>query len=456
MKYVISHASYRTYPISLHFQNIQSITPMKKLFFAGLALMLTTSIYAQNIIIKDINIIPMTSNTVMANQSVLIKNGKIDKIGAYSSLAKDKRTTVINGKGKYLMPGLADMHVHLPVADKIEKLLLSNMAAGVTQIRIMNSEVPQTDVREMLSKNRQLISPKLHYSHLIKNTDRYTESQADSLMRQIKSDKLDFIKLLSLSDEQTFDNVTSAAKKYGVTICGHYPTFRKDGKSVMIDMEKAIKSNFKSIEHLGGYTALRDPLQLEKVIRLTKEFGTFNCPTLDWDIMVYNQQYPEAYKDRLTYKFLPSKVTVNWEADYAAAIEKAGGKEKAIALRDRYKASFDLKLKVLKKLYDNDCLLLVGSDPSSNFEADGFNVYEEMVNWSHAGIDNYTILRSATVNPSKFFNESNQWGTVEVGKNAELLILDKNPLIDIKNIATIETTIVGQKMFNNKSLVNQL
>lgn len=335
---------------------------MKKSLIVILTLILTSTLYAQDLIIKGVNIIPMTSDTVLKNQSVLIQNGTIKEIGKYTHLTKSKQTKIINGKSKYLMPGLADMHVHLPDEDKIEKLLLSNIAAGVTQIRIMNSQVPQLKLREKLSNNPQLIRPNIHYSHLIRRSEIFTESQADSLMQQLKKDKINIIKLVSLSDEETFDHLVKAAGKYNITLCGHYPVYQNNGQSVMVDLEKTLKSNFKSIEHLAGYIWLQDKEQIEKAVQLTKEYNIYNRPTLDWDIMAYHLQYPYEYRNRLTYQFLPKQMIENWESSYTVAIDKAGGKEKVMESRDKYNSTFDLKLTLLKKLYENDCLLLTGGD----------------------------------------------------------------------------------------------
>ena len=429
---------------------------MKKQIAVLIILIFTTKIYAQDIIIKDINLITMTTDSLITSQSLLIRDGKINQIGDFKKLPKNKQTTIINGKGKYVMPGLADMHVHLPEENKVEKVLLANIAAGVTQIRIMNSVVPQLELRERLNKIPQLVSPTIHFSQLINSSETYTESQAEELMQKLKKDKIQFMKLLSLSDESTFDNLTKAANKNNIIICGHYPVYKKDGKYKMVDIEKTIKSNFKSIEHLAGYTSLQDEEKINKAIQLTKEYNIYNCPTVDWHLTVNNLQYPDEYKTRLTYQFLPKKLTQNWESEYANLIEKAGGKEKVIASFGKSKESFDFKMKLLKQLYKNDCLLLVGSDPGNTLQADGFNIYEEMVDWSKAGIDNFTILKSATVNPSKFFNESDKWGSIETGKNSDILILSKNPLTDIRNISTIQTTIVGDKIYNNKELIKQL
>ena len=270
------------------------------------------------------------------------------------------------------------------------------------------------------------------------------------------NDKIKFVKLISLSNEETFNNLTKAANEYHITIGGHYPAYQKDGKTIRIDIEKVIKSNFKSIEHLAGYISINNDDQLVKAINMTKEYDIYNCPTLDWDIMAYHLQYPTNYQSRLTLQFLPNKISDLLESDYKSAIEKAGGKEKTILAKEKYKAVFDLKLKVLHQLYVNNCLLLMGSDPGNNLQVDGFNIYEEMQYWSKAGIDNFTILKSATINPSRFFLEDDKWVSIEEGKNAELLILQRNPLTDIKNITTIEKTIIGQKVYHNKTLIKLL
>lgn len=429
---------------------------MKKVSTILFALICTIQTFAQEILIKDVNIIPMSTNTVLTNKSVLIKNGKIAAIDDFSKLSKSKNTKIIDGKGKFLMPGLADMHVHLPELDKIEKLLLSNIAAGVTQIRVMNSSGSQLEWREKLKTISNINVPKFHFSHLVRRTDTFTLPQAENLMQQVKKDGLDFVKLLSLADEQTFENLNKAAAKYNVTLCGHYPVFQKDGQATMLSMEHVLKNNFKSIEHLAGYVWLQDKDQIDRALQLTKEYNIYNCPTLDWDVISGDLQYPDEYKNRITYQFLPKNVTKNWESNYAAAIGKAGGIDKVLASKAQSLLGFDLKLKVLKRLYDNDCLLLIGGDAGNDFQADGFNIYEEMMHWKTVGIDNYTILKSATITPAHFFNEQHLWGTVEVGKNAELILLSQNPLEDIKNITTIETTILGDKIYKNKEMMERL
>jgi N-acyl-D-aspartate/D-glutamate deacylase len=151
---------------------------------------------SHDLIIKDINILSMRDSTLLLKRSVLIQKGKIVRIDDFKNLRPLKGVQVISGRGKFLMPGLAEMHSHFPAGGQADTLLLENVAAGVTHIRIMNSGTPQVIIRERLKQSPELISPKLHYSQLIRKYIRYSVSQFDSLMIDMKKNGISFIKLL--------------------------------------------------------------------------------------------------------------------------------------------------------------------------------------------------------------------------------------------------------------------
>jgi dihydroorotase-like cyclic amidohydrolase len=429
---------------------------MKKVITLMYCLLVCSGLRAQDILIRGISLIPMTgSNKVLKKQSVLIRGGKIREIGPFTTIKDKDSVTVIDGKGKYLMPGLADMHVHLPDAAKTDTLLMLNIAAGVTHIRVTNSRMPQQELQQKLA-GKHSISPKIVYSHIIGKQTNYTDEQYDSLMQVIKNKDFRFIKLFSVSDVGAFEHLMRATQEKGVMVYGHYPQYKQGEKMVPVPMEKVLASGFRSIEHLGGYDEINDGAALQKAIRLTSINNVYNCPTLDWDQMAFDQLYPDAYKKRMTYNLLPEKYILNWEAEYAAAIEKGGGVSKLVADRDKYKPTFAKKKKILKMLADQNCPLLIGGDASGSFQVYGFNVYEEMINWSKAGLDNYTILKSATVTPAAFCKETEQWGTIETGKDADLVILDKNPLENIRNINTISSTIIDGRIYHKKEILGRL
>lgn len=438
------------------YKRTSDIYHMLQSFLVFACLLAACTSYAQDIIIKDVNIIPMTSNTVLKNKSVLISQGKIKRIGDYKQMSHAASVTVVDGSNKFLMPGLADMHVHLPVAEAVDTMLLMQAAAGVTHIRVMNSKMPQTDLMKKLKKDKKAIAPNVYYSFLVNRNMKYSEAQFDSVMKVVKKDGYDFIKLFSLADEATFDNLMRSAQKHKIIVCGHYPMYQQAGKWTTMDINKLISSGFKSVEHLNGYDRLENDAQLVAAAKQSREKGVFNCPTLDYFVMAYDLQYPDAYKNRITYQRLPDQIIQRWEQKYASDLQRAGGKDSVLAAKEKYLPVFARQQKILKTLADNGGLLLLGADAGNTFQASGFNVYEEMQQWSDAGIDNYTILRSATIVPAMFFNDASKWGTVEAGKDGDLIILGSNPLNDIRNIATVETTIINGKVYRKEELLKKL
>ena len=409
--------------------------------------MYSTHAQQQNdLIIKNINVIAMTNSEVLKNTSVLFSNGKIKAIADFKELPKNKKTTILNGKGKFLMPGLAEMHSHLPMPSKVDTLLMENVAAGITRLRIMNTNTPLVALKNRLESNSSTISPKLYYSHSITRDIDYNATQFDSLMITIKKNNFDFIKVLSVANEVVFDNLMQAANKHQVIVCGHFPAG--------VQIEKVLTSGYKSIEHLAGYDKIKNTSELGKMIELTKEKEVYNCPTLDWDLMSKNLQYPNEYKNRLVYTNAPKQYINQWEKEYTADLLKQGATT-VLLNQQKNQPVFEYKQKILKQLSDNNCLLLMGSDPSTFFQMNGFNLHQEMYNWSQAGIDNFSILKAATITPARFFNEEKLWGTIEVGKAADAIILEKNPLDDIRNITTVEMTIINGKTYLKKNLVKK-
>ena len=415
---------------------------MKNKILILISLFMFTQSFGQRMVIKNVNIIPINENIVLKNKSVLIENGKIIKIDAFNNLILDKSEKIIDAKNKFLLPGLADMHVHLHEKESLDALFLLNIAAGVTQIRVMNSEVNQGELKSSLN---QKIKPAIHFSYIFSREN--TINQIDSIFTDIKKNNLDFIKLFSVKDENTFDAVMNRAKQENKIVCGHYPSG--------ISIEKVLKSGFKSIEHLPAYSNDKNIKNLEENIKLTKENNVYNCPTFDYFVTAFNYQYPNEYKNRLTFQKAPKSYKEKWEKELKAKIEK-NGEKRFLENGEEYKAAFEKQKMVFKKLYDTNCLLLVGSDPSGLFQMSGFTMHDEMLFWSTLGIDNYTILKSATLIPAGFFGEQNKWGSIEVNKDADLIILNKNPLENISNLSTIEIVIKQGEIYKQKELLKSI
>ncbi len=423
---------------------------MTKTFLLVLFFFSTKTIFSQlipDIIIKDVNIIPLTKDTIILKKSVAIFNGKVLEINDFKKIKKNEQTKVVDGTNKYVMPGLTEMHIHLPNALKMDTFLSNLVAAGVTHVRAMYSDSPILEQRKLIES--KTIKPKVYYPYLLtKNTSVRTEKQIDSLFTIVKRDKLDFVKLYSIQhrtdfNDTIFDRIMASADKKGLIVCGHYPS--------KISLDKVLRSGFKSIEHLAGYVDLPDN-RVEKAMDLTKQYNVFNCPTLDWDVMAYDLPFPNDYHNRLIMANAPKHYIDSWDTSLASTI-KSIGTEKIEKDKAAYLPTFEKKKRLLKLLNKNNTLLILGGESENIYQLEGFNMYEEMAHWQSAGISNFEILKAATINPAKFFNEDKTRGTIEPGKDANLVLLSENPLSDIKNIKTIYTTIMNGKVYLKSELL---
>jgi hypothetical protein len=426
---------------------------MKKNILLIILIQISQLVFAQtfpDVIIKDVNIIPVTKDTILVKKSIAILNGKISDINDFEKLKKNSKTKILNGTNKFLLPGLTEMHIHLPNPQKLDTFLTTMVAAGVTHVRVMYSDEPILEQRKSIES--KIIKPRVYYPYLLtKNTVASSEKQVDSLFNKIKEGKYDFVKLYSMQHRKdfndiVFDRIMTSANKSKVIVCGHYPN--------KIKLTKVLSSGFKSIEHLAGYSNLNGD-ELEQAIKLTKQYNVYNCPTLDWDVMGYDLSFPDDYNKRLVMFNAPQHYINKWNKDLEGIV-KQNGSEKILKDKQEYMPTFEKKMRILKRLNETNNLLILGGESENLFQLEGFNMHEEMVIWSNAGIANFDILKASIFNPAIFFNEDKTRGTVEVGKEANLIMLDENPLLDIKNIKTINSTIINGNIFYKSDLLKKI
>lgn len=157
----------------------------------------------------------------------------------------------------------------------------------------------------------------------------------------------------------------------------------------------------------------------------------------------------------MSYSQTPNSIKKKWD-EALKEREKDTSRISLALVKKKYGHEYKRKIEVLKMLYDSNCLLLLGGDAGGLYQPEGLNVYDEMKHWQEAGIDIFTILKSATITPAKYFGEENRLGSVEVGKDGTLIMLSKNPLDNIDNITTIHTTIINNKVFLKADLLKSI
>lgn len=373
----------------------------------------------------NVNVVPMDGNKILHNQTVIVRGDRIFEIGPVKEVQIPQAAKQIKGDGQYLIPGLVDMHFHLPgpktKKKEIEAYLLFFIAKGVTTVRSTIGAPNHTQIRNQIKSNK-FFGPTLYLaSPPLSSRDVKTPSQARQLVYQHKTDGYDLIKLYDISDTAVYDAAVQAAQEVKLPFFGHV--------SPEIGVYRALKAG-QSIEHLDGYLKAfqADSNNFKTLVKLTKQSGIWNCPTQFFCEYIYgfdlNKQI--AYEG---VSYVSKKLLDRWIKIKKEELEKYAGQKEA------NQKELEARRKIIKKLHEGGAKLLLSGDSPGKFRLPGFCLLHEMRAFAKAGLDPYEILKTGTYNPADYFNALEEFGTVEVGKRADLLLLEANPLEDINNIS---------------------
>ncbi len=396
-----------------------------------------------DIVIRHATVITMADSTPLQDRLLCIKNGRItyigrDKGGNVSTTAKQ-----VDATGQYLMPGLAEMHAHLPADPaELKRFFTLNLMSGVTTIRSMRGKPAHPGYRN----NLHYPIPHLYLgAPIITHMMNLTPWRADSLVAAYKQAGYDFIKVIAVKDTASFDNLMDAAKEYGLTICGHVPG--------NIGIVHAIEKGYNCVEHLDGYIAAAKigEQNLDAALRLTRDNNVYQCPTLDWYMVALGQLPEEEMLKRTGTEWVPDTTKQQWH-EYRAAQYTKMGDSAYNAAKNNYARTHATKLNILCKMVAAGIPLLTGSEGGDDFMVPGFNMIEEMKHMQQAGLSNFAVLKCATVNVAHYMSHIKTEGTIEKGKEANIILLKNNPLEDINAFGTVETVVLNNQVHSAADL----
>jgi imidazolonepropionase-like amidohydrolase len=381
---------------------------------------------------ESVAVVPMDRERVLDGQTVVVRDGKIAEIGPSNSVQVPAGAIRVDGKGKYLMPGIAEMHAHVPSRDDptLEAVMALYVLTGATTIRAMMGTPDQLEYRKEIASG-QMLGPTLFAVGPPFNGDNTKNPEdAEAKVRQYHAAGFDVLKIFPGMNRETYDAILRTARELHMPISGHVPS--------SVGVRHAIESG-QSIEHLDGYLEDigRDRGRIQELVQLTTTAGIWNCPTMDvWKTILGLRDPEQLLRDRPEVQYMPRQLVDQWtkrvremgrRSPVRLALEGLGMSRSAAdiaALRDS----------LLRALSDGGAKLLLGSDSPQAFSVPGFSLAHEMDAMVDAGLSTWTVLSAATRNPAEFFGRSAEFGTVEVGKRADLLLLDGNPLEEIRNV----------------------
>jgi len=441
--------------------------------------------------ITHVTLIDATGAPPRADMTVIVARGMISSIGPSSATAIPPGTKVIDGSGKFLIPGLADMHVHLTGAGEpsgsrefIFPLLVAN---GITTVRDMGGSVELLKALRSEVETGKRVGPRIFFTgpYLDGNPPSFQPSvvvqnaaEGRAAVDQLRRDGVDFVKVQSRLQPEAYFAITDEAKKQGMRFVGHVPD--------SITAVQASDTGQASIEHLTGVLlgmsdkenelrnekmkplvtgerrevarnrdriwtqTLLDSLSAQKTAVLLATFAknrTWNVPTFPTLVHIgfVTPQTDLARDPRM--KYVPGAVQANWQNATREQLE--GYSSEDFILRD---AIIQHSMEAVGRMNVSGIPLMAGTDTAAPNVIPGFSLHEELEYLVRSGLTPMQALQAATLKPAEFLGRSAEQGTIQTGKRADLVLLDANPLEDIRNTQSIRAVVVKGTLLDRGEL----
>lgn len=405
------------------------------------------------IAIVNVNVVPMDSERVLAGQTVVVEGGAITRWGARGSVSLPAGTRTIDGTGKYLMPGLVDVHVHLASnpEDEQRAILKLFVANGVTAVLNMRGTPQILELRSGVAAGR-ILGPRIYSVGPYVNEPFVTTP--DEVERAVVDQQragYDFVKLHGSLSPAAYARLNAVARREGIRVIGHAP--RNLGLAAMFAERQYALAHAE--EFLYDTTnSSRDFLQIEPQIPALGQsmvdagiwlmpnftaFKTIGLMALDLKPVLGR---PEM-------RYLPRSVQEGWGPATNPYTARFGPDA-----HPRIMARYALLEKLVRGFQTAGVRLLIGTDAMNTGVVPGFSAHDEMADLVAAGLSSYEALRAATANAAEFLGEGQ--GTVAVGQAADLVLLDANPLADIANSRRIAGVMLRGRWFSRADIAAML
>ena len=414
-----------------------------------------------------VNVLPMTDEVVLENQTVVVSDGRISFIGSVDEVEIPEGAEQIDGTGKYLMPGLAEMHGHIPGPDNrqyAKDVLFLYISNGVTTVRNMAGHPYHLELRERIN-NGELVGPTIFAASPWLSPNNISEpAEAEDVVRGYYEEGFDLMKLGSISLE-SYRAMAEAAHEIGLPFAGHIP--EEVGLVVALEERQA------SIDHLDRYVEFLvaenpeaegvnpgffgsgvidyvDENRIDEAIELTIEAGTWNVPTLSLVEHLESPESPENMARWPEMRYMPQGVLDGWVES------KHNFQARNDFQPDAARRLVELRQKLTKELHDAGAPIVLGSDAPQFFNVPGFSIHHELEMMAATGLTPYEVLVTGTRNAGIYFDKADQFGTVEEGRRADLILLNANPFDDIENMRNQEGVMVRGEWWAKDAITERL
>lgn len=397
-----------------------------------------------------VDVLPMDRPGVVEDQTVVVVDGVITEVGPADEVVVGRGAEVIDGTDRYLMPGLAEMHAHVPPGDDppreaVEDILFLYIANGVTTIRGMLGSAYQIPLAEEIRRN-EVLGPNFYVgAPSINGTSAPTPDAAERLIREHAAAGYDLQKIHPGVSLETWDRMVAVADEVGLTFGGHVPSD--------VGLVHAIETGMSTVDHLDGYVQAVasddvvaqintgrpisleglvngvDESKIDSIVQLTVDHDAYVVPTMYLWANLYGATDPEPFLSQPEMRYVSRAQRDAWRLQSEGSPR---GEPDVVA------AFLGVRNRILQRLADADAPIMMGTDSPQMFNVPGFALHREIDAMADAGMTPQQILESGTVSVGRYVREhlgiDDAFGTVASGQRADLLLLGSNPLEDLDNL----------------------
>lgn len=414
-----------------------------------LVALLAAASAADEAVITRVNVLSMLEPGVQADRDVTVRDGRIVAVAAGGTAEVTETTRVIDGAHRFLIPGLAEMHAHVPVEQEYrDEVLFLWVANGVTMARGMLGHPDHLALRDDLLAHR-VLGPRLITSGpSFSGRTGGGPAAVAARVRAQQRDGYDFLKIHPGLTAEEFDALVATAREAGISFAGHV--------TASVGLWPSLEAGQTTVDHLDGYfdvlvpedadvpagsafsfglglTPFVDADRIAGVAARTRALGGAVVPTETLSENTAGAHAWEAMTERPEFRYLPAELREN----YVARLQRA-----AQAVTPETGAEYlALRKRLIGALHDAGVPVLLGSDSPQVFNVPGFSIHRELEAMVAAGLTPYEALATGTTAPAEFFGTVD-WGAIAPGRDADVVLLEADPLADIANTRRIAGVMV--------------
>ncbi|MDF1504523.1 amidohydrolase family protein [Roseisolibacter sp. H3M3-2] len=398
-------------------------------------------------------VLPMDGRAPQADQTVVVRGDRIVAVGPSARTAVPAGATRVEARGRWIVPGLAEMHGHVPPPNApavlTDETLFLYVANGITTVRGMLGAPGQLALRERANKG-EVIAPTLYLAGPSFNGNSVNSpEQAEQMVKAQKAEGWDLLKVHPGLTRPEYDAMARTAKAERIRFGGHVPA--------EVGLLHALEMGQETFDHIDGYIEQLqgdqrdlDAAAMADVIKKTRDAGAWIVPTMAlWEVLYGTADvatvtaYPEL-------RYMPKNTVAQWtnlhtQRMNSPQMDRAAGRR-----------VIDNRMKLLKAMSDAGVKILMGTDAPQQFSVPGFSLHRELLRMREAGMTPEQILATGTRRVGEYFAGSDKFGTIAAGQRADLLLLTADPLADIGNLTKRAGVMVRGRWLSEDDIQKRL